>query len=190
MKIFRTIYLSFGLAFGLVLMMLSGAFALQEFDAIDNGQIQAKVSSDAVNRIALIDDRIASVVGLPPSGWSYEHDSVTGDLFLIPLVKDGEQGDLSLFLHSQEGLSYQLTLTVSSIGPQQILIRNPAIARGAVPDNPELWQTQPRIRLLTDIVQALRQNRLAESIFASMPPETGYLPAFHPAVTDVKLSEM
>ena len=171
-----------------VLCMLGfQAAALQQFETADNSRIDAVISSTEVNRISVIDDKIRSVVGVPPQGWSMEHDRVTGDLFLIPLTADTQP--LSLFIQTQNEASYQLELQVDGVTAQQILIRNSAIRRDDATAT-ALWQSQPRVVLLTQIVQALRQNNLSTTLFSRRKPRADDNLALNSAILDAVIMDV
>ena len=107
------------------------ASATQILDAADHAEIAAQVSGTGVSRVALLDDRIARVIRAP-GGYQVEHDPGTGDLYLRPLsggatdVAPGEP--VALFVGTEKGFTYRLTLTPAESGPAQILIRNADLA--------------------------------------------------------------
>ena len=122
------------------------ATALQILQATDHAELNAEVSTSEVNRIALEGDRIARVV---QSGGAFtlEHDPVRGDLYLYPGAPGGAaasggaafpeapalsrapapvraQALVTLYLGTEKGLTYRLTLTPVERDSAQILIRN------------------------------------------------------------------
>ena len=117
------------------------AAALQVIEATDHAELTAEVSSSEVSRIALEGDRIARVV---QSGGVYtlEHDPVRGDLYLYPGAAGAAAGlgapslraqaPLTLYLGTEKGLTYRLTLTPVARDSAQILIRNRTVS-GADP---------------------------------------------------------
>ena len=131
------------------------AAAMQVLDAVDHGELSAVVSATSVSRIALHDDRIARVIR-SPGGFETEHDPGTGDLYLRPLGgdpatapetgdagdgddgEDGDAGSVALFIGTEKGFTYRLTLTRAMRGSAQILIRNAAasnpVRAGKSPD--------------------------------------------------------
>ncbi len=110
------------------------ALAMQILDAADHGEIAAEISATHVNRIALAGDRIATVVRAP-DGFSVEHDARSGDLYLrpsVPAAAGHAAGDpVTLFIGTEKGFTYRLTLTPADRDSAQILIRN----AGALPDS-------------------------------------------------------
>ena len=127
------------------------ASAMQILDAADHAELAAEVSATGVNRIALSHDRIRRVIRAP-GGFEAEHDPETGDLYLRP-VAPGEPettdgAPVTLFLGTEKGFTYRLTLTPSDRDSAQILIRNGAALaraesgcgsagrRGRSPDRP------------------------------------------------------
>ena len=74
-------------ALGLLLIIYMGssatAGALQVLEATDHAELAAEISDSDVNRIALDGDRVSRVIQ-SPGGFTVEHDSVRGDLYLYP----------------------------------------------------------------------------------------------------------
>ncbi len=120
-------------------LMLVGAFALpvpaaamQVLDAVDHAELAAEISATEVNRIALLGDRIARVVRAP-DGYAVEHDAGSGDLFLrrmapgpaaVPEGPVPSIAPVTLFIGTEKGFTYRLTLSPSDRDAAQILIRN------------------------------------------------------------------
>ncbi len=138
-------------------LMLAGALAqpmsataMQLLEAVDHAELSAEVSATEVNRIALIGDRIAKVVRAP-DGFAVEHDAVTGDLYLRLVDTDpgngGRHAEASLFIGTEKGFTYRLTLTPSDRDAAQILIRNADAMPGAsgVDDGNRTSASDPRI---------------------------------------------
>ena len=110
-----------------------GAAAMQILDAADHAELAAEISATGVNRIALSHDRIAKVVRAP-DGFAVEHDARSGDLYLRPLPPAGGAAldPVTLFVGTEKGFTYRLTLTPAVRDSAQILIRNgAALADGA-----------------------------------------------------------
>ncbi len=100
------------------------ALAMQILEAADHAELAGEISATGVNRIALAGDRIARVVRAP-DGFAVEHDAASGDLWL----RRGDEGPadgspVTLFLGTEKGFTYRLTLTPSERDAAQILIRN------------------------------------------------------------------
>ena len=112
-------------------LMLMGALALpppaaamQLLEAVDHAELAAEISAREVNRIALIGDRIARAVRAP-DGYAVEHDAASGDLWLRRVDEGPADGSpVTLFLGTEKGFTYRLTLTPSARDAAQILIRN------------------------------------------------------------------
>ena len=111
----------------------SPARAMQILEAADHGELYARISATGVNRIALSHDRIARVVRAP-DGYAVEHDTASGDLYLRLVGSDpgegGRHAEASLFIGTERGFTYRLTLTPSDRDSAQILIRNAAALPG------------------------------------------------------------
>ena len=120
------------------------AAAMQILEAADHAELAAEISAGGVNRIALAGDRIAKVVRAP-DGFAVEHDAASGDLYLRPAhpspsAETSGHEPVTLFIGTERGFTYRLTLTPAARDSAQILIRNaaalpdaagPAIAPGA-----------------------------------------------------------
>jgi len=110
--------------------------ALQVLEGADHAELEAEISATAVNRVALEHDRIVRVVQTP-GGLLVEHDPVHGDIYLSTGRLDfaanvwTEAPPLTLYLGTERGLTYRLTLRAVERDSAQILIRNGAAAPGA-----------------------------------------------------------
>ena len=111
------------------------AAAIQTLDATDHAELEAAVSATGVSRVALADDRIRRVIR-SPGGFDVEHDAASGDLYLLPAegpdpLPDGPPDaplPVTLFLGTERGFTYRLTLTPDARPSAQVLIRNTAAA--------------------------------------------------------------
>ena len=108
---------------------------------------------------ALEGDRIARVIRMP-GGFGAEHDPKSGDLYLRPSY-EGTQGrpwqrtvyePVELFISTEKGFTYRLTLSPADGGPAQILIRNPDAE--PVPENGQARAGDHRIAALARLVRA------------------------------------
>ena len=140
------------LAAHLIYMAAAGpASAMQILEAADHGELAAEISATGVNRIALSHDRIRRVIR-SPGGFETEHDPETGDLWLRPTVAgqgapapEGSDGaPVVLFIGTEKGFTYRLTLTPTGRESAQILIRNGAALARAEAVAPTAG-TDPRI---------------------------------------------
>ena len=105
--------------------------ALQVLEAADHGELEAEISATAVNRVALEKDRIVRAIQAP-GGLMVEHDPVRGDIY----VRVGGTGlapgalpdsaPLTLYIGTERGLTYRLSMRVAERDSAQILIRNGA----------------------------------------------------------------
>ena len=158
------------------------AQAMQILEAADHAELAAGISATGVNRIALSHDRIRRVIR-SPSGFEVEHDPETGDLYLRPTAAGqgaepeaagGSDGaPVTLFLGTEKGFTYRLTLTPTARDSAQILIRNgAALARaeaavqdaGADPRIGSLPRTRsgdrgrPRVAALVGLIRAVARR--------------------------------
>ncbi len=151
------------IACGLALTLPAPAAAMQLLEAVDHAELSAEVSSTEVNRIALLGDRAVRVVRAP-DGFAVEHDAATGDLYLrlvgTDLGKGGRHAEASLFLGTEKGFTYRLTLTPSARDAAQILIRNAEVLesdRGA-DDGAVASASDPHIAALVRLVRAVARR--------------------------------
>ena len=111
------------------------AVAIQTLEAADHAELEAAISATGVSRVALADDRIRRVIR-SPGGFDVEHDAASGDLYLRP--PDGPEADggaalpVTLFLGTERGFTYRLTLTPDARPSAQVLIRNAVAAADPV----------------------------------------------------------
>ena len=140
------------------------ASATQILVAADHAELAAQVSAQGVSRVAVLGDRIARVIRAP-GGYQVEHDPGTGDLYLRPLAggapgatagpdrSPGLASPVALFVGTEKGFTYRLTLTPTERGPAQILIRNPEIAAKGTAE--AAAEGDPRIVAIADLIRAV-----------------------------------
>ena len=141
------------------------AAAMQLLEAADHAELAAEISAMEVNRIALVGDRVARVVRAP-DGFAVEHDAVSGDLYLRPAdTAAAARGPTTLFLGTEHGFTYRLTLTPSDRDSAQILIRNAALSKdtaaASVPaaGDPRIGvRGRPHIGALVRLVRAVARR--------------------------------
>ena len=138
------------------------ALAMQILDAADHAELAAEISATNVNRIALAGDRIAKVVR-SPDGFAVEHDAVSGDLYLrpagappaTPSAEAGGTRSVTLFIGTEKGFTYRLTLLPAARDSAQILIRN----ADAVPSSMAFAASppagEPHVAALVRLVRAV-----------------------------------
>lgn len=141
--------------------------ATRILDARDHAELAAGISEGGVVRVALIGDRIARVVRAP-GGWSVEHDADAGDIYLRPPAENAApEGPVALFVGSERGYTYRLTLEPAVGGPAQILIRN--AAADAVADFARRERGGGRIAALAPLIRAAA-NGVPPAGYAIGPP--------------------
>ena len=167
------------LGFLLIIHMGSSAAAraLQVLEASDHAELVAEISDSAVNRIALDGDRISRVIQSPGS-FRVEHDPVRGDLYLYPdaISMSGLEPDYfpaparaaapeTLYLGTEQGFTYRLSLSAVSRDSAQILIRNPAAASAPV-DRTAAADNDRRGELVSLILAVARRHPLPGYVVA------------------------
>ena len=136
------------------------ALAMQVLEAADHAELAAEISATNVSRIALAGDRIAKVVR-SPDGFAVEHDAASGDLYLRPVAAEAvEPGHdpVTLFVGTEKGFTYRLTLMPAARASAQILIRNAAALPGAAVADPIAGG--PHVAALVRLVRAVARRDL------------------------------
>ena len=141
------------------------AAAIQVLDASDHAELEAAVSATGVSRVAVADDRIRRVIR-SPGGFDVEHDATSGDLYLRPLGASDPAWDefpvdplpITLFLGTERGFTYRLTLTPDVRPSAQVLIRNPATSAGPMAEGPAGAIRDARVAELVRLVRAVARR--------------------------------
>ena len=160
------------------------AAAIQTLDAADHAELEAAISTTGVSRVALADDRIRRVIR-SPGGFDVEHDAASGDLYLRPPEGQGPDADpgtalpITLFLGTERGFTYRLTLTPDARPSAQVLIRNAAAASGPARQAHGGAARDARVAELVRLVQAAARHEI-------LP---GYLVAAAPSRRDPRIIE-
>ena len=149
---------------GLVIYMATAApaLAMQLLDAADHAELEAEISAAGVSRIALEGDRIRRVIR-SPGGFEAEHDAETGDLYLransFAAPAAGAEGPdrepATVFLGTEKGFTYRLTLTPKGRDSAQILIRNRAVSAEAAV---HASGADPRVAGLVRIIRSVARR--------------------------------
>ena len=135
------------------------AAAVQLLEAVDHAELAAEISATEVNRIALAGDRIARVVRAP-DGFAVEHDAVSGDIYLRPADTANPVAapvPATLFIGTERGFTYRLTLTPAARDSAQILIRNAALSQDTAA-TPLSAAADPHIAALVKLVRAVARR--------------------------------
>ena len=138
------------------------AAAMQILDAADHAELAAEISATGINRIALSGDRIAKVVR-SPDGFAFEHDAASGDLYLRPVAAEaGEHDPVTLFVGTEKGFTYRLTLTPAARDSAQILIRNAEALPGGgeTATAASATKSDPHVAALVRLVRAVARRDL------------------------------
>ena len=142
------------------------AAAIQTLDASDHAELEAAASAAGVTRVALADDRIRRVIR-SPGGFDIEHDAASGDLYLrfadtLDPILDGMPADplpVTLFLGTERGFTYRLTLVPDARPSAQVLIRNAAAAQPAAQASAAV-APDARVAELVRLVRAIARNEI------------------------------
>ncbi len=175
------------------LLTAAAARAIEIIEAADHAELSVKVSSLTVNRIALEGDRIASAT--PSSdAFTVEHDPVRGDLYLYPTAAWGSPppslGDsvtvaadapsaaptVTLYLGTEKGFTYRLSLTPVARDSAQILIRNRSLERER--PVPSVNTHEGREQMLARLIKAAaRRQPLPDYVVVQAPIFPGAPPS-------------
>ena len=138
------------------------ARAMQILEATDHAELAAEISARDVSRIALGGDRIKRVIRAP-GGFGVEHDPESGDLYLRPLAPAGAPPTayrpVTLFIGTERGFTYRLTLTPADRDSAQILIRNTDAAAAAIAGR-GAGASDPRVAALVRLVRAVARREV------------------------------
>ena len=178
---------------GIVLILYMGlppaGHTIQVLEAADHAELEAEISATALNRVALENDRIARVMQAP-GGLLVEHDPVRGDIYVRAISPAGAgtggsdsgqppvRGPLTLYLGTERGLTYRLSLRAVERDSAQILIRNAAAAAGIAHGEGIAGAGAPGDAYASDLVELIRAA-------ASNAPPPGYLVMSGPADSSV-----
>ena len=176
----------------LLVLAAAPAAALQVLQAVDHAELTAEVSSSEVNRIALEGDRIARVVR-SPGAYTLEHDPVGGDLYLYPgagstgapagpagapsaVAAGGPRAPapVTLYLGTERGMTYRLTLTPVQRASAQILIRNAEAAGSATPAG--LPRSAVRESAIVALIGAVARREPLPGYAVDAAPDAGEWP--------------
>ena len=157
------------------------AAAIQTLEAADHAELEAAVSATGVSRIAVANDRIRRIIR-SPGGFDVEHDAASGDLYLRPLDAPDPAWDerpvdplpLTLFLGTEQGFTYRVTLTPDARPSAQVLIRNPAASAGpTVPARAGVMRDARVAELVRLVRAAARRERLPGYLVEAGQPGSG-----------------
>lgn len=98
------------------------SFAMQIRPVKDNTTIKVKISSEVLNRIYVVDDRINEVYGMEGT-YKLQKDEEQGSIFILPEA-EYKHRNLNLFIKTELGRHYALRLEPSEIDAQTIAIRS------------------------------------------------------------------
>ena len=140
-------------------MLPAPAAAMQLLEAVDHAEISAEISAVEINRIALLGDRVLRVVRAP-DGFAVEHDAATGDLWLRRVAAAAPDGTpVTLFLGTEKGFTYRLTLTPSARDAAQVLIRNAdAMPEAAQSVDGQAATSDPHVAALVRVVRSVARR--------------------------------
>lgn len=132
---------------------LSQANALQLVPIADNGMASVKISQHNLNHIAVLDDRIKRVKGLDGQ-YEFQEDADTGHLFL----KSNQRKDVTLFITTEKGKTYQLQLKPSNISAETIVLQPTDAMGGSLLGQTNLASEDEVIHLMEALARSTLLN--------------------------------
>jgi conjugal transfer pilus assembly protein TraK len=134
-----------------LLMLLAFACQAQQKVPVQEGiEVTIKVSSQALNRIAVENDQITLVKGVSGQ-FELDKDTELGQVFLKPLSTDKHEL-IHLFVMTKNGHTYPLSLQVEEDAAQSILLM-------PLSESVAKWeQSSPYETLLKTLVQAMHNQ--------------------------------
>jgi hypothetical protein len=98
------------------------AIASQVLPLTENKRVEASISPDSMNRIAVANDRITQIFG-DEGTFESQNDETTGQVFLKPTVENGTK-NLSLTLITEQGITQDLTLKPTATSATTLIFKN------------------------------------------------------------------
>jgi hypothetical protein len=98
------------------------AIASQVLPLAENKRVEASISPDSMNRIAVANDRITQIFG-DEGTFESQNDETTGQVFLKPTVENGTK-NLSLTLITEQGITQDLTLKPTATSATTLIFKN------------------------------------------------------------------
>lgn len=105
-----------------LLLLSCVSFATQRFDAKGADSIEAIIDPSSLNRIYLADDRIQTVKAVHGQ-FQIDKDEKNGDVYIKP-DRYYQDKPIHLFISSEKGFTYSITLKPNADIPQMIAIHN------------------------------------------------------------------
>lgn len=128
------------------------AFASQRIPVQEGLEVNAVVSTQALNRIAVENDRITSVKG-NTGQFELDKDLELGQVFLKPLIKESP---IPIFITTEKGHTYHLGLTTHELSAESIIL----VPLGEVSTKWE--QSSAYESLLKTLIQAMHTQTFLE----------------------------
>jgi conjugal transfer pilus assembly protein TraK len=121
----------------------------------EGAPVTVRVSSSALNRIAVEGDRIQSVKGISGQ-FQLDKDPHLGQIFIQPAIENKEP--VHLFLTTELGVTYALSLEASDSAPESIILV-PKLQQSLAAK----WEKSSSYeQVLTNIIKALHNQTLLE----------------------------
>jgi len=161
----------------LSLFMTTICHAQQKVPAQDGMEVSVTVSRQVLNRIAVENDRIMNVKGISGQ-FELDKDADLGQVFLKPIKVD-EHELIHLFLVTEKGYTYPLSLTVKEGVAQSILLM-------PLEDKIAQWEQSSSYETLLKIFASNMVNQNDLEGFSESPKNKAHLPK----IKDLKVTHL
>lgn len=153
----------------LLCVFVMPAQALQIHQAMDDELIKAKISAKETSRITVIGDRIKQFF-VNQGRLVVEKDESKGDLYLTP-TEFFKDKDISLFITSESGKTFSLSLTPTEMPSDTIAIK-PSNHNNSVA---QTWETEtPYEEALIKLVKAMHQGEIPKGYQVNVVRASGF----------------
>ena len=88
---------------------------------IDNKRLEANIAANAMNRIAVVNDRIVNIFG-DEGTFVVQTEEHTGQVFIKPTTENGDQ-PLAITLITENGITQDLTLNPIKLKPTTLILK-------------------------------------------------------------------
>ena len=134
----------------------------------ENKRLEAVISADSMNRLAVANDRITQIFG-DEGTFESQHDDVTGQIFLKPTAENGTK-ILSLTIVTENGQTQDLMLKPRAKMPATVILKKTAeVADEKIPLDKGLPYVEQMMVILKQAVSGQLPLKEAESISRDVP---------------------
>ena len=134
----------------------------------ENKRIEAFISADSMNRLAVANDRITQIFG-DEGTFESQHDDITGQIFLKPTAENGTK-ILSVTIITENGQTQDLVLKPRGKRPATVILKKSAeVADEKIPLDKGLPYVEQMMVVLKQAVSGQLPLKEGESISREAP---------------------